>query len=407
MTGHGPTDGDHVRILENLLRFGRTLRAAGLDAGSGRMVDVAGALALIDLGSPDAVYHTCRTLLVNRADQIPIFDRAFHAYFSGRRDARPSLHAGPPHGGPHDSQSAPGTNQLVGDVLDIDAAGTSDQTPVEVGMWSDVGGIANKDFATFTSDEIALGRAALEQLQWDPGERRTRRWVAGRGPRLDLRRAIAYSLRTGGDIVSLPQRRRRSHPRPLIVLCDVSGSMARYSRMLLHFTHAIALKHRDVEVFLFSTQLTRVTLEVRARKLDAAVAGVSRAVPDWSGGTRIGEALAQFHRRWARRLLHRRPVVLLVSDGWDCGDPAVLREQVARLRRSSHRLIWLNPLIGTTDYAPLTRGLQAALPYVDDFLPARTLNDLGDLAVHLNSLAIPRNPEPRTTNTEHRTPNRT
>ena len=165
-------------------------------------------------------------------------------------------------------------------------------------MWSDVGGIANKDFATFTDDEIALGRAALERLEWDPGERRTRRWVAGRGPRLDLRRAIAHSLRTGGDIVSLPQRRRRSHPRPLIVLCDVSGSMERYSRMLVAL-HARSCRVviAQVEVFLFSTRLTRITLEVQTQRLDAAIDGVSRAVPDWSGGTKIGEALAQFHQR--------------------------------------------------------------------------------------------------------------
>ena len=371
-------------VLDNLLRFGRTLRAAGLDAGPGRMVDVVGALQLMDLDSPDSVYHTCRTLLVSRAEQIPIFDRVFHAFFSGARRAPPSPSA--PASDPSDRRS--GADRRLGEVLDLDAPGPSDETPVESGMWSDAGGIANKDFAAFTTDEIALGRAALERLQWNPGERRTRRWIAGRGPRIDLRRAIAHSLHTGGDIVSLPQRRRRSHPRTLIVLCDVSGSMERYSRMLLHFTHAITRKHREVEVFLFSTQLTRVTMDVRAKRLDTAVAGVSRAVPDWSGGTRIGEALAQFHRRWARRVLHRGPVVLLVSDGWDRGDPAMLREQVARLQRSSHRLIWLNPLIGTTDYAPLTRGLQAALPYVDDFLPARTLNDLSDLAVHLNSLWI-------------------
>jgi len=141
-------------------------------------------------------------------------------------------------------------------------------------------------------------------------------------------------------------------------------------------------------VFLFSTQLTRITRDARTKRLDAAVDNVSRAVPDWSGGTKIGEALAQFHQRWARRVLHRGPVVLLISDGWDRGDATVLRDQVARLQRSSHRLIWLNPLIGSVDYAPLTRGLQAALPYVDDFLPARTLNDLADLAVHLNTIAV-------------------
>jgi uncharacterized protein with von Willebrand factor type A (vWA) domain len=162
--------------------------------------------------------------------------------------------------------------------------------------------------------------------------------------------------------------------------------MDRYSRMLLHFAHRLGRRHGRLEVFLFSTELTRVTREIGRRRVADAVAAVSHAVPDWSGGTRIGPALQQFHRRWSRRVLHQGPVVLLISDGWDRGDPVLLRGQIARLQRSCHRLIWLNPLIGTTDYAPLTRGLQAALPYVDDFLPARTLGDLQDLAIHLTSL---------------------
>jgi uncharacterized protein with von Willebrand factor type A (vWA) domain len=141
-----------------------------------------------------------------------------------------------------------------------------------------------------------------------------------------------------------------------------------------------------MEAFVFSTSLTRITYELHTRGLDAAVAGAAGAVPDWSGGTRIGEAVRTLLQRWMRRVLHHGPVVLLISDGWDRGDPAVLRQQVARLQRSCHRLIWLNPLIGTANYAPLTRGLQAALPYVDDFLPARTLTNLADLALHLNSL---------------------
>jgi uncharacterized protein with von Willebrand factor type A (vWA) domain len=163
--------------------------------------------------------------------------------------------------------------------------------------------------------------------------------------------------------------------------------MEPYSRMLLHFAHAMSQRHGRVEAFVFSTGLTRITPELRLGAIDEAAAAASRIVPDWSGGTRIGESLRAFHQRWARRVLHRSPVVLLVSDGWDRGDPQVLREQVARLQRSCHRLIWLNPLIGTLDYAPLTRGLQAALPFVDDFLPIRTLNNLMDLALHLNSLA--------------------
>jgi uncharacterized protein with von Willebrand factor type A (vWA) domain len=203
------------------------------------------------------------------------------------------------------------------------------------------------------------------------------------------------SLRTGGEVITLPTRRRRTRLRPLVLLCDVSGSMERYSRMLLQFAHGLAHRHGRVEVFLFATGLTRVTRQIRVRPLQAAVGAVSDAVPDWSGGTRIGPALRQFHQRWARRVLHQGPVVLLISDGWDRGDPDVLREQVARLQRSCHRLIWLNPLIGTVDYAPLTRGLQAALPYVDDFLAARTLLDLADLAVHLNAVAATAAPRRR------------
>ena len=156
---------------------------------------------------------------------------------------------------------------------------------------------------------------ALSQLSWTPGERRTRRWVRGHGPRIDLRRAIAESLRTGGEVVKLPRRERRVHPRPLVLLCDVSGSMERYSRLLLHFAHAVAWHHRRVEAFLFSTQLTRITRQLRLRHLDAALSAVSRSVPDWSGGTRIGGAVREFHQRWGRRVLNGGPVVLLVSDG--------------------------------------------------------------------------------------------
>jgi hypothetical protein len=256
-----------------------------------------------------------------------------------------------------------------------------------VKIWSDLGGLADKDFAALTPDEIAEAGAALSRLVWNPGERRTRRWVRGRGPRIDLRRALADSLRTGGDVVKLRRRARRTRPRPLVLLCDVSGSMERYSRLLLHFAHAVTKRHHHVEAFLFSTQLTRITRQLRMPRPDDALAAVSRAVPDWSGGTRIGGAVKEFHQRWSRRVLNGGPVVLLISDGWDRGDPAVLGEQIARLQRSCHRLVWLNPLIGTADYAPLTRGLQAALPFVDDFLPARTLTNLADLAVHLNALA--------------------
>jgi uncharacterized protein len=372
-----------THLLDNVLVFGRLLRALGLEVHMGRMLDVVEALQHVDLGERDEVYHACRTLLVHRHEDLAVFHRAFTTFWRVRREPsspgdRRATGGGEDRGGGADSPRQ--GVEMIGDAAAAEAAAGALRT------WSDAAALAHKDFAEFTADEVAIARAALEQLRWNPGRRKTRRWVRGRGSRIDLRRAIARSVRTGGDIFTLPTRRRRVRPRPIVLLCDVSGSMERYSRMLLHFAHLLGRRHRRVEAFLFSTRLTRITTQLRTRGLDAAISDVSRAVPDWSGGTRIGDALRELHQRWRRRVLHHGPVVLLISDGWDRGDPAVLREQIARLQRSSHRVVWLNPLIGTPDYAPLTRGLQAALPYVDDFLPARTLTNLAELTTHLNTL---------------------
>ena len=372
-------------LLENVLVFGRLLRALGLEVHVGRLLDIAEALQHVNLGAREDVYHTCRALLVHRRDDLAMFDRAFASFWRVHGDGLQQARRRPGADSRTDNQrtGAPGSGETQSAALDlaeVESAANTLQT------WSDAGTLARKDLAEFTPDEIAMARVALDRLEWTPGERRTRRWVRGRGPRVDLRRALAHSVRTGGDVFNLPRRRRRMRPRPVVLLCDVSGSMDRYSRLLLHFAHALGRRHRRVEAFVFSTDLTIVTKALRTRRLDEAVLAVSRSVPGWSGGTRIGEALGQFHRQWRRRALHGGPVVLLISDGWDRGDPAVLREQVRRLQRSCHRLIWLNPLIGTVDYAPLTRGLQAALPFVDDFLPVRTLTNLADLALHLNTL---------------------
>jgi hypothetical protein len=369
-------------LQRNLIVFGRLLRRAGIDVHVGRMVDVTAALQHVDLGSRDEVYHTCRALLVHRCDQLAVFDRAFDMFWR--------VHLGrsaPVKGASRPSDPDRGHSRSEWAALgEPDAVDGSTASPQVVQTWSDVGALAEKDFGEFTAEEIARARMALDRLVWNPGERRTRRWVPGGGSRIDLRRALARSLRTGGDVIELPRRTRRIRPRPIVLLCDVSGSMERYSRMLLHFAHALTRRQRRVEAFLFSTELTRITMQLRARRIGDAVSAVARAVPDWSGGTRIGAAIRQFHQQWMRRALRGGPVVLLISDGWDRGDPDVLRAQIARLQRSCHRLIWLNPLIGTVDYEPLTRGLQAALPFVDDFLPARTLTNLADLALHLNTL---------------------
>jgi len=373
-------------LLERLLEFGRALRRLGLDVHTGRMLDVVEALSCVDLSRRDDVFHVCRALLVHRHEDLEAFDRAFDAFWSL---APRGTAAATPAGGQEPSDTAapsPGRESLglletPADPAAADAGGDD----LEVPAWSDAESLATRDFAEFSESELAAARQAIERLEWQPGMRRTRRWVPGRGSRLDLRRALARSVRTGGDMVRLPRRVRRLRPRPIVLLCDVSGSMEVYARLLVHFAYALTRRHRRVEAFLFSTRLTRITRQLRASRVDDAVRAVSKAVPDWSGGTRIGASLEEFHRRWGRRVLARAPVALLVSDGWDRGEPEVLAGAVARLHRSCHRLIWLNPLIGTQDYQPLTRGLVAALPHVDEFLPARSLRDIAQLAQVLNA----------------------
>ena len=349
-------------LLDNLLAFGQALRRAGLDVHIGRMLDVAKALPHVDLGNRDEVYHTLRTLLIHRHQDFATFDRVFNEFFAPAAPAAPAAPVAP------DAPDAPDAPAIV--ILKT---------------WSDAEKISEKDFAALTAEELALARTVIENLPWTP-RRRTRRWIGGRGPRIDLRKALSRSLRTGGEIVKLPRRQRKIKPRRIVLLCDVSGSMERYSRTLLHFAHTLAKKARSVEAFVFATRLTRITMDLRTSKADAAIGAAARSVQDWSGGTRIGAALRAFHQHWARRSLHSASVVLLISDGWDRGDPSILRDQIARLQRSCHRLIWLNPLIGTVEYEPLTRGLQAALPFVDDFLPVRTLRDVRELALHLSAL---------------------
>lgn len=362
-------------FLDNLIAFGRLLRRRGLQVDTGRIIDLADALQFINLRLRDDVRAACLTLLVQRQEDLRTFDSLFDLFWAGTSDF-----AHTPSGLRLDSLTQGDSAGGDGDQIEISSE------PISVRTWSDQETVASKDFGDMSEGELALARSALAQLTWNMDERRTRRWVTGRGRRIDLRRALARSLRTGGEIATLPTRRRRTRTRPIVLLCDVSGSMERYTRTLLLFAHSLSRDTRKVEAFLFATRLTRITMELRSSQPDAAMTAVSHAVRDWSGGTRIGEALRSFHQRWRRRTLRGDSVVILISDGWDRGDPEVLRNEIARLQRSCHRLIWLNPLIGTHDYAPLTRGLQAALPYVDDFLPVRTLRDVRDLALHLGSL---------------------
>jgi uncharacterized protein with von Willebrand factor type A (vWA) domain len=247
--------------------------------------------------------------------------------------------------------------------------------------------LRRKDFAELTAEELDAIKRMMAELVWQLGERRVRRQRPGNGQQPDLRRTLRRNLRYGGEILEWARRKPKVRPRPLVIIADISGSMERYTRLLLHFIYSLAEGlDQQVEAFVFSTRLTRITRPLRGRDVDRALQDVSHLVADWSGGTRIGEAIKTFNYDWARRVLGRGAVVLLISDGWDRGDIDLLGKEMARLQRSCHRLIWLNPLLGSPSYEPLTRGMQAALPYIDDFLPVHNLTSLEDLAEHLAGL---------------------
>ena len=240
--------------------------------------------------------------------------------------------------------------------------------------------------------EIAAAKEAIKTLRLPLDERRTRRWrPAATGSSVDLAATIRASLRTGGEIMALETRRNRTRPPPLVVLCDISGSMSRYAQILLHFLHSVANDRERVNMFLFGTRLSNVTRQLKHRDPELAFQMVSALVPDWSGGTRIGVALQEFNRLWARRVLGQGAVVLLVTDGLDRDDAAGLAEAMARLHRSCRRLIWLNPLLRWDGFAPKAQGIRAILPHVDEFRPVHNLESLKELIVCLSAPAGARN----------------
>ena len=393
-----PADAGEGAILPNLLMFGEVLRRLGMEVGSANMLDLVRATEYVPLGGNRNDFRlAARALLVHRRSDLPLFDEAFQVFWRrpahGRsmRDLRSmgeERRYRTPRVMPHREDTSDGP---PGDLESEDA---NDRQPV-VDLQRSFSArevLRQRDFAEFTPAEVSAARSLMVELAWDLGKRRTRRLKWGDGNDIDLRRSMRRSLTHGGEMLDLARRQRKMKPRPLVLICDVSGSMERYTRMLLHFVHTVAISGQQLEAFLFATRLTRITRHLDVRGVDQAVAQVAQAVPDWAGGTRIGEAVKGFNYRWARRVLRGGAIVLIISDGWDRGDPELLGREMARLQRSCHRLIWLNPLLGSPTYQPLTRGMQAALPYIDDFLPAHNLHSLQELARHLNSLSDRRPP---------------
>ncbi len=385
MTRSAPTG----HLLDNLVLFGRVLRGLGLDVNPGRMIDLVEALAHVSIGQRADFYYTARTLLVHKHDDLKLFDQAFALFWRKPREGwevkLPSV-AMKPRRRPV-VVPPPLRPPKVPD--DPESGGDPDRPPViEVTMtYSAAEVLRRKDFSEMSAEELEAVKRLIAQFRWQLGERRTRRRQPGAGPLLDLRRTVRRNLRHGGELLTWATRRPKTKPRPLVVIADISGSMERYTRLLLHFLYSLtAGLDQRVETFLFGTRLTRITRQLNHKDTETALHEVSGAVNDWAGGTRIGDCLHRFNFDWGRRVLGQGAVVLVISDGWDRGDPELLRAEMARLTRSCHRLIWLNPLLGAPDYEPLTRGIQAALPYIDDFLPVHNLASLEDLAVRLAGL---------------------
>jgi uncharacterized protein len=378
-----------VPLVANLLLFGDVLRGGGLDVHPGRMRDAIAALEWVGVRNREDVRAALRCLLVHRRDDVAFFDRAFDHFWRARGAAggglplvslgeRPRVVTTPT--ADTRVEFEPGDGQMATATPRLAAA-----------AWSAQEALRTRDFAELTADEILEAERILADLGWRLGVRRTRRWTRASAGALDLRRVVRLNVKHGGELLDLPRRTRREKPRPLIVLGDVSGSMERYTRMLLQFLCGVSGGPQAVESFVFATRLTRVTRQVAQRGPGHALDVVARRVQDWGGGTRIGDALRAFNVHWSRRVMRHGPVTIIVSDGWDRGDPEFLARELARLRRCCRRLVWLNPLLGSHTYEPLTRGMQAALPLVDDFLPAHNLVSFEQLAAHLRGLSIRRN----------------
>jgi uncharacterized protein with von Willebrand factor type A (vWA) domain len=390
------------RLAENILAFARTLRAAGLPVGPGRVLEGVAAVEAVGIARRDDLYWALNAVFVNRRDQQELFDQAFHVFWRNPKliDRMRALFL--PSVSPifeNEADQQREINRRLSDILaggEATAEKPSDEVEEKVELdavltFSDRELLQAKDFETMSAAEMADAKDALARLRLPIGLVRTRRFRTDRrGRQADPRRTLRAALRSGRDSIPLQWKTRRLRPPPLVVLCDISGSMGRYSRMLLHFLHALTNDRDRVSTFLFGTRLSNITRALRNRDVDLALDKVARSVPDWDGGTRIGHCLADFNRLWARRVLAQGAVVLLITDGLDREGAAGLRAEMERLHKSCRRLIWLNPLLRYDAYAPKSQGAQAILPQVDEFRPIHNLDSLRELAGALSRPAPPR-----------------
>ena len=380
-------------LAYNVMHFVRALRGAGLPAGPGKTIAAVRAVEAVDPTRRSDLYWALHAVLVERRDQHDIFDQAFRLFWREIRlesavqgpvmatDRLPRPEAPPASRRASEAIAPRRADEEEGrDDVEIELDAVLTFSPQEV--------LQAMDFEDMSADELAEAKRAIAALRLPLKPVPTRRFRADAlGRRIDMRATLRASLRSSGDLMPLKRRSRAERQPALVVLCDVSGSMSRYSRMFLHFVHAVTNDRDRVHSFLFGTRLTNITRHLKHRDVDVAVGRASTAVRDWSGGTRIGPSLKDFNQHWSRRVLAQGAVVLLITDGLDRDDLGILRAEVERLHKSCRRLVWLNPLLRYEGFRPEAGGVRTILPHIDEFRPVHNIASLTDIAAALSAPA--------------------
>ena len=363
--------------IEELVTFCRALRESGISVTPAEVVTAATVFQLINTNDRDEVFLSLRCVLTTSVDDFPVFQELFETFWSRlprKLVERESVSR---------NTAAPAARGLAFCLEHWAGSLRADVRPVNVPGASDTESRAEKDFSAFSNEELEemsrLTRRIVKRLANQP----SRRWrPVSRGHRVNLRRSLRLSLKTGGELIDLAYKRRRIKRTKLVVICDVSGSMDIYSRLLLQFVYGLQNSFARVESFVFATSLSRITGELKNKTYQRALDRLSANAHGWSGGTRIGASLADFNAQWLRRI-DKRTIIIILSDGWDTGDPEQLAAALSLLKARAGRLIWLNPLLGSSTYQPVTRGMQVALPFINVFAPAHDLASLRSLEPHL------------------------
>lgn len=374
-------------LAVNVMHFARVLRGAGLPVGTAKVLDALRALTFIDLTKREDFKECLRAVLVHRHEHFGLFDEAFRLFFRDPFGVEEAMAMLLPRAPP--DASKPDVSQRVNDALhpgkNAKPPETAQETiEIEAMLdWSDREALRHKDFEQMTAEEIRRAREAVARMRFFVAPEPIRRTRPSQTGALDMRATLRAALRGGGRDIPLRFERPRVEPPPVVVLCDISGSMGRYTEMLLRFLHVLVNERERVHAFLFGTRLTNVTRALRHRDVDIALKKTGADVSDWAGGTRIGASLEEFNRRWSRRVLGQGAVVLLITDGLDREGAEGVSESAERLHKSCRRLVWLNPLLRYEGFEPKAGGIKALLPHVDDFRPVHNLSSLEQLAAAL------------------------